>query len=145
MQTLYQQAILTHNREPHHYGEMDNPSLRVRVLNPVCGDEVTLMLAVVGEIIEDVRFTAQGCALCRASASMMSDLISELTITAADRLAEEVRLLFQGKAGIERLATFGELAALAGVRDHPARIKCVLLPWQALEDALEQWDDKVMG
>ena len=145
MQTLYQQAILTHNREPHHYGEMDNPSLRVRVLNPVCGDEVTLMLAVVGETIEDVRFTARGCALCRASASMMSDLIDGLTITAAGHLAEEVRLIFQGKADIEGLAAFGELPALAGVRDHPARIKCVLLPWQALADVLAQWDDGLMS
>lgn len=142
MQSLYQQAILAHNREPHHYGEMEDPSLRARALNPVCGDEVTLMLAVAGEIVEDVRFTARGCALCRASASMMSDLICGLTIAAAGRLQEEVRLIFQGKAAIDRLEAFGELAALAGVREHPARIKCVLLPWQALEEALAQWGDE---
>lgn len=138
MQSLYQQAILTHNREPHHYGEMENPALRARVLNPVCGDEVTLMLAVDGETIEDVRFTARGCALCRASASMMSDLIVGLRFAAASRLQEQIRLIFQGKVDIERLAGFGDLTALAGVREHPARIKCVLLPWQALEDALAE-------
>lgn len=136
MQPLYQQAILAHNREPHHYGEMENPALQARALNPVCGDEVTLMLAVEGETIEAVRFTARGCALCRASASMMCDLLVGLSLAAAGRLAEQIRLIFQGKVDIDRLAEFGELPALAGVRDHPARIKCVLLPWQALEDAL---------
>lgn len=145
MQSLYQQAILAHNREPHHYGEMENPSLRVKALNPVCGDEVTLMLAVAGATIEDVRFTARGCALCRASASMMCDLVLGLTIASAGRLEEEIRFIFQGKSDIDRLAEFGDLPALAGVRDHPARIKCVLLPWQALEDALVKWVNGLMG
>jgi nitrogen fixation protein NifU and related proteins len=137
LDALYQEIILDHNRRPRNYGELSGANRMVAGRNPLCGDEMTVWVRVEGGRIADVRFTAQGCAVSKASASLMTAAVKGKTQEEAEQLYERVHKLVTGKLGDDERAGMGPLAALGGVARFPIRVKCASLPWHALRKALD--------
>ncbi|HEX8903223.1 MAG TPA: SUF system NifU family Fe-S cluster assembly protein [Longimicrobiaceae bacterium] len=135
---VYQELILRHYRSPSHRGDMDSPDAVVMMRNPTCGDDIVLQLKVREGRIEDVRFKGQGCAISQASASMMSNLIAGKTFDEAGPLLARFREMIHGDAEAARDKSLGDLRALSGVARLPRRVKCAMLPWDALEEARRQ-------
>jgi nitrogen fixation NifU-like protein len=136
LDALYQEIILDHNRRPRNYGELAGAATSVSGRNPLCGDEMTLWVRVEGDRIEDARFVAQGCAVSKASASLMTTAVKGKTREEAAQLFERVHKLVTGKLSDEERSGLGALAALGGVSKFPIRVKCASLPWHALKQAL---------
>lgn len=135
---LYQSIILSHNRRPRNEREMEPCSGKAEGYNPMCGDKVTVFVNEVGGRLDDVSFVGEGCAISRASASIMTERLKGLgEEEARARIAEVYALLTSEEEPEADLERQGELAALIGVRRFPARIKCATLAWHALEDALD--------
>ena len=137
---IYQELILRHYRSPAHRGDMDAPDAVVTMRNPTCGDDIVLQLRVSGETIDDVKFKGQGCAISQASASMMSERLVGRTFTEAEPLLARFRDMIHGDPDAARDKALGDLRALAGVAKLPRRVKCAMLPWDALEEARKQVD-----
>ncbi len=140
LQSLYQEVILDHYRHPHHKGLREPYDAEVHHVNPLCGDEVTLRVALKdagGEpVVGDVSYDSLGCSISQASVSVMSELIIGKTVPEALTLAEEFLRLMQSKGELEPdEAVLGDGVAFAGVAKYPARIKCALLSWMAWKDA----------
>lgn len=134
LQDLYREVILDHNRSPRNFGEIDNADRVVNGVNPLCGDKLTLYLKLDGDRIEDARFEGTGCAISIASSSMMTERIKGATIDDTLGLFKEVHDMLIGVTDpAERME---KLAALAGVREFPSRVKCASLAWHALKTAL---------
>jgi nitrogen fixation NifU-like protein len=129
---LYQEIILDHARRPLNRGPLEDATVTVPAENPTCGDEVTLQLRVAAGRIEDARFTGQGCAICMASASMMTRAVKGKPCDEAGALFQKVHDGIQGAGDMPK----GEISALAGVKEFPQRVKCALLAWEALREAL---------
>ncbi len=145
LESMYQEIILDHYRNPHHKGLRDDYEAEVHHVNPTCGDEVTLRVhlsdAALGEnaVIEDVSYASQGCSISQASASVLSDLVIGKQIGEAFAIHEAFLELMQskgGSAGDEEVLE--DAVAFAGVSKFPARVKCALLSWMALKDATAQ-------
>jgi len=138
LKELYQQVILDHNRNPKNFRAMQDATRSVEGYNPLCGDHYTVFVRLEGEVIADVSFTGTGCAISKASASVMSAVLKGRTRDEAERLFNDFhRMVTEGapeEALVERL---GKLAAFAGVSEFPARVKCASLPWHTLHAALE--------
>jgi len=135
---LYREVILDHNRNPRNFGRLDPHDAEAKGHNPLCGDQLTLTLRRNGDRIEDLRFEGNGCAISMASASMMTEAVKGRDRAAATDLAARIHaLLTQDGASSEGL---GKLAALSGVREFPARVKCASLCWHTLNAALAQSD-----
>ncbi len=131
---LYRDVILDHNRRPRNFGPLEPADVSVEGFNPLCGDHLTLRLRMADGKIEDIRFDGHGCAISTASASLMTEAVKGLTRAQALALFDRVhRLLTDEAAGHEDL---GKLAALSGVREFPARVKCASLCWHTLASAL---------
>jgi nitrogen fixation NifU-like protein len=131
---LYRDVILDHNRRPRNFGPLEPADVSVEGFNPLCGDRLTLRLRMAGGKIADIRFDGQGCAISTASASLMTEAVKGLTQPAALELFDRMhRLLTDDAASPEDL---GKLAALSGVREFPARVKCASLCWHTLASAL---------
>ena len=133
---LYQEIILDHYRKPRGRctGEPEKGERCVHHSNPLCGDELTLRVKLDdGEQIKKVCFSGQGCAISQASASMMTEAVKGLNTLQANELVETVRQMMKGKDPVEDI---GDIEALEGVAQFPVRIKCALLAWMALKDAL---------
>src|SRR5262249_33637846 len=128
---LYQQTIVDHARRPRNFGPLEGANRTAEGSNPLCGDELRLHLKL-GDTIEAARFEGAGCAICLASASMMTLAVTNRTPAEAARLMQRVRELVAGGDG----ANLGDLASLKGVAQYPARQKCALLAWRALEAAV---------
>ncbi|HEX9983618.1 MAG TPA: SUF system NifU family Fe-S cluster assembly protein [Thermoanaerobaculia bacterium] len=137
LRELYQQVILDHNRNPRNFREMTEPSRRIEGYNPLCGDHYTVFLQLDGETIEDVTFVGAGCAISKASASVMSTMVKGKTKEEATRLFETFQRLVTGDAGSLSGTDLGRLAAFSGVSEFPARVKCATLAWHTLRTALE--------
>jgi nitrogen fixation NifU-like protein len=140
LESMYQEIILDHYRNPHHKGLRDPYDAEVHHVNPTCGDEVTLRVAlkeVGGEpVVEDVSFDSLGCSISQASASVMSDLVIGKPVSQAMRIGDEFLTLMRSKGETEADEDVLEDAvAFAGVSKYPARIKCALLGWMAWKDA----------
>jgi nitrogen fixation NifU-like protein len=132
---LYRDVILDHNRRPRNFGPLDTADATAEGFNPLCGDRLTLRLNLADDTIRDIRFEGQGCAISTASASLMTEAVKGKTRGEALALFERVhKLLTDDAAGAEDL---GKLAALSGVREYPARVKCASLCWHTLASALE--------
>ena len=143
LESLYQEIILDHYRRPHHKGLREPYGAEVRHVNPVCGDEVTLRVALkeagTGPAVADVSYDALGCSISQASASVLTDLVIGKTVSEGMAIAEEFLALMQSKGQAEADENvLGDAAAFAGVSRYPARIKCALLPWMAWKDATAQ-------
>jgi len=135
---LYRDVILDHNRHPRNFGDLEPADASVEGFNPLCGDRLTLRLQMAGERITDIRFEGQGCAISTASASLMTEAVKGQTRTDALALFDRVhQLLTDDAAPNDEL---GKLAALSGVREFPARVKCASLCWHTLVSALKTPD-----
>ena len=133
---LYQEIILDHNKRPRNFREIAGCTCSAEGNNPLCGDEVKVFVQREGGNISDVAFRGQGCAISRASASMMTGKTKGRSVDEARDLFAKVRTMLLGPEA-EPPRELGDLAALSGVRRFPARIKCALLPWHALDAALD--------
>ncbi len=131
---LYQEVILDHNRRPRNYGVLADATVEERGINPLCGDELTLYLRMDGDRIEDASFQGSGCAISRASASMMTALVKGKTRAEADALIEQFRGLATGQTVVDALPI--ALRAFSGVARLPQRVKCAVLAWHTLHSAL---------
>ena len=132
---LYQQMILDHNRNPRNFHRLENANRSAEGNNPLCGDRIHLFVQVDGETIKDVGFqmpAGAGCAISKASASLMTDAVKGKSIADAERMFQAFRDMLAGGANAP-----GKLAAFSGVRAFPSRIKCANLAWHALHAALQ--------
>lgn len=144
LRELYQQVILDHNKNPRNFHEMDDATARIDGYNPLCGDHYTVFLKTEGETIREVSFTGSGCAISKASASVMSSTVKGKSKEEAERLFETFHKLVTGDASGLSASDLGRLAAFSGVSEFPARVKCATLAWHTLRSALEgKADEKV--
>ena len=143
LRELYQQVILDHNKNPRNFREMADATRRVDGYNPLCGDHYTIYVKTEGENIAEVSFTGSGCAISKASASVMSSTVKGKSKEEADRLFDTFHRLVTGDASGLSAADLGRLAAFSGVSEFPARVKCATLAWHTLKNALEGRDEKV--
>ena len=137
---LYQELVLEHKRAPRHFGHLQAPTHQARGTNPQCGDDLQVELRVEGGQLRDIAFSGQGCAICVASASMMSEAVIGRDVATAEALQRRFRAVLTGEAEAEE-AHLGKLISLAGVSRYPSRIKCALLGWHALMHALADTPD----
>jgi nitrogen fixation NifU-like protein len=137
LNSLYQSIILDHNRRPRNFRELTDADRRSEGRNPLCGDEVTVWLRMEGDRIEDVSFVGSGCAISKASASIMTTTVKGKTRAEASALFERFHDLVTGNpAATPDDASLGQLAAFSGVSRFPVRVKCASLAWHALRAAL---------
>ncbi len=139
LKDLYRDVILDHNKRPRNFGQLENADARADGHNPLCGDRLTLSLKLNGDRVEDVRFQGKGCAISTASASMMTEAIKGKDRAAIEALFTKVHALLTEQSAVPS-PDLGKLAALSGVREFPARVKCASLCWHTLNAALEQSD-----
>lgn len=133
---LYQEVILDHNKKPRNYGVAPDANRKAEGHNPLCGDHIVLTLHVRDERVDNVAFEGQGCAICKASASMMTTVVKGKTVDEAEQLVQEFRDMATGKLDVQTQPHhLGRLTVFAGVRDLPARVKCAILPWHTLHAA----------
>ena len=136
LSALYQEMILDHYRRPRNKGTLEKADTSVEMKNPLCGDEIGLQLSFAGEEVSDVRFSGRGCSISQASASMMTQLVKGKTRSEIDSIRRRFRDLMLGQASADD-KELGSLRALSGVSRFPARVKCALLAWNALDRALD--------
>jgi nitrogen fixation NifU-like protein len=132
---LYRDVILDHNRKPRNFGRIEGTGAQADGHNPLCGDRLTVFVRLNGEQVADIRFEGKGCAISTASASLMTEAVKGKDRAAIQKLYDKVHeLLTQQDAPTD--ASLGKLAALSGVREFPARVKCASLCWHTLNAAL---------
>jgi nitrogen fixation NifU-like protein len=139
---LYQDIILDHYRRPRNKGTLEHATVSIPMRNPLCGDEITLELELSGDRIADVRFTGHGCSISQASTSMMTEMIKGMDAGEAEQVGRRFRAMVMGDADAASDAALGKARALAGVSRFPARVKCALLAWNALESGLARTETK---
>ena len=134
---LYQEVILDHNRRPRNFGRLDGSSQHAEGFNPLCGDRVSVYVRIDGDRISAVAVEGSGCAISKASASLMTDRVKGGTVVEARDLVERFQRMVTTPTdrGVEDL---GKLSALAGVREFPVRVKCASLAWHTLKAALDK-------
>lgn len=135
---LYQDIILDHYRRPRNKGTLEHASVSVPMRNPLCGDEITLELEMNGDQVADVRFTGRGCSISQASTSMMTEMVKGKNAAEIARIGERFRAMVMGDAAAADDVALGKARALAGVARFPARVKCALLAWNAMERGLTE-------
>jgi nitrogen fixation NifU-like protein len=140
---LYRDVILDHNRQPRNFGALEPADASVEGFNPMCGDHLTLRLRLSQDTISDIRFEGQGCAISTASASLMTEAVKGKSRGEALKLFERVHQLLTDDAA-PPAEELGKLAALSGVREYPARVKCASLCWHTLASALKSTDMKAL-
>jgi len=137
VQALYQQIILDHAKAPHGSGLREPFGAQVHHVNPTCGDEITLRAAVVAGIVTDVSYESLGCSISTAGASVMADTVTGLPVEDAMRRYELMLEMLQSRGNVEGdPELLGDAVAFAGVARFPARVKCALLGWAAMRDAV---------
>ena len=138
---LYQELILDHNRRPRNFGELPDATCRAQGHNPLCGDRIDVAARIDGNVITDVRFTGSGCAISKASASLMTEAIRERGVPDALALFDRFQAMLTTPADqpVDDGAV-GKLSVFAGVREFPMRVKCATLAWHTLKAALAQQD-----
>lgn len=138
LQELYQSLILDHNRSPRNFGTLEGADRHAEGYNPLCGDQVALDLRLEGDRIADIKFSGNGCAISKASASLMTTAVKGKTLAEAEALFAGFHGLVTGSAVPEDpKKTLGKLAIFAGVAEFPVRVKCATLAWHALHDAMK--------
>jgi nitrogen fixation protein NifU and related proteins len=136
LQDLYQEVVLDHGKRPRNFREVEGANHRAQGHNPLCGDQLTVTVKVEGGVIRDIGFQGQGCAISRASASLMTGAVKDRTREEAERLFEQVhKLVTEGPAEVDT-EVLGKLTVLSGVSEFPARVKCASLAWHTLRAAL---------
>jgi len=137
MRQLYQEVILDHNRKPRNYGAIPDANRHADGHNPLCGDHIKLSMNVLEDKIDAIAFEGHGCAICKASASMMTGAVKGKSVQDAETMVEEFRGMATGTLDPESADHhLGKLKIFAGVKDLPSRVKCAILPWHTLHAAL---------
>jgi nitrogen fixation NifU-like protein len=137
LRDLYQEVILDHNRRPRNYRHMEDADRVCEGFNPLCGDRLTLFVDLDGDTIRDVTFEGTGCAISRASASLMTDALKGKSLAEAEALFERFhRLVTSPTDQAIDMTGLGKLAVFSGVREYPTRVKCATLSWHTLRAAL---------
>ncbi len=136
LKDLYRDVILDHNRHPRNFGHLEHQDAHAEGHNPLCGDRLTVEVRLEGERIADIRFEGKGCAISTASASLMTEAVKGKDRATVGALFERVHALLTRDGPAD--PTLGKLAALSGVREFPARVKCASLCWHTLNAALER-------
>ncbi len=135
---LYQEVILDHNRSPRNFGELEGANGQAEGFNPLCGDQITVYLKLEGDVIQEIRFQGSGCAISKASASMMTLSLKGKTKTEAEVLFDRVHKMLLGELASEAATQeLGKLSLLAGVCNYPSRVKCASLAWHTFHTALQ--------
>jgi len=138
---LYQQVILDHNKKPRNFHKLENANRRAEGFNPLCGDQLNVYLHVEDDQVKEVSFEGSGCAISKASASMMTQAVKGKTKAEAENLFNEFHRMAMGELDEENEPNnLGKLTIFAGVRDYPARVKCATLSWHTMRAALEGQD-----
>jgi nitrogen fixation NifU-like protein len=137
LRDLYQEVILDHGRNPRNFRKLEAPCLQSHGHNPLCGDRITVYARLQGERIEELSFEGSGCAICMASASLMTERLRGATLEEAERTFAAVRSLVTGESNDETPSgLLGKLSVLAGVSRYPVRVKCAILPWHTLRSTV---------
>ena len=139
---LYQEVILDHNRRPRNFRVLEHATHQAEGYNPLCGDRLSLFLTLDGDVITDVGFQGSGCAISKASASLMTESVKGKTLAEAQALFERFQRMITGSSE-PAPADLGKLNVLAGVRQFPVRVKCATLAWHTLRAAADARDDVV--
>jgi nitrogen fixation NifU-like protein len=134
LRELYQEVIFDHNRKPRNFRAMAQPDHVAHGHNPLCGDQLTVYLSVADDVVADVSFEGHGCAISKASASLMTEAVKGRPLAEVEKLFQDFHALLTDVAPADR--DFGKLQVLAGVREFPARVKCATLAWHTLHNAL---------
>ncbi|SEL88275.1 nitrogen fixation protein NifU [Stigmatella aurantiaca] len=136
LRDLYQEVVLDHGKRPRNFRDVEGANHRAEGFNPLCGDQLTVALKLEGDVIQDIGFQGQGCAISRASASLMTGAVKDKTREEAEQLFAQVhRLVTEGPEGVD-MEALGKLTVLSGVSEFPARVKCASLAWHTLRAAL---------
>lgn len=136
LRDIYQEVILEHAKSPRNYRAVNAPTCKAEGFNPLCGDRCTVYLALRGDVIDDIAFQGSGCAISRASASMMTQSLKGKTTSEAEELFENFHRTVTGQDGSGNHPEIGKLAVFEGVSAFPARVKCATLAWHTLKAAL---------
>jgi nitrogen fixation NifU-like protein len=132
---LYQEVILDHNRKPRNWGTLTDATHKAEGHNPLCGDHLSLTLRLNGDAVDAINFQGESCAICKASASMMTTAVKGKSRREAEELIEQFRDMAIGRLDVSKPNRLGRLVVFAGVRDLPTRVKCAILPWHTLNAA----------
>lgn len=143
LSNLYQDLILDHNRAPQNFRRMEGANRRVEGNNPLCGDRLTVWLQLDGDVIKDAAFQGSGCAISKASASLMTSAVKGKSRTEATDLFERFQRLVTGTLPPAEAESLGKLVAFSGLSQFPVRVKCASLSWHAMRAALDQPDTVV--
>lgn len=137
LRELYQEVILDHNRRPHNFQVLPDANRKAEGYNPLCGDRLAVFLHLDGDVVRDISFVGAGCAISKASASLMTDAVKGKTVEEARRLFDAFHAMVTADTAREPdVSNLGKLAVLSGVREFPARVKCASLAWHTLKAAL---------
>lgn len=135
---LYQQVILDHNKKPRNFRVMEAANRRAEGYNPLCGDQLTVYLDLEGDLVKDVSFEGSGCAISKASASMMTQAVKGKSLEEAETIFNEFHRMVTGELNEETEPNnLGRLTIFSGVREFPARVKCATLSWHTMHAALK--------
>lgn len=137
LESIFRELILDHYRKPRNKGALEDPTMSVAMRNPLCGDEIEVMITVEDDRLKAVRFVGQGCSISQASASMMTELLTEKSLDEAIELERLFLALMRGDEKAAEDRKLGDLRALQGVAKLPVRIKCALLGWNAIDEAIK--------
>ena len=137
LRDLYQEVILDHNKAPRNFRELDGADRRADGDNPLCGDRLTVFVKLDGNTITEASFVGSGCAISKASASLMTDAVKGKSVPAARRLFEQFHEMVTDHSVPADSETLGKLVVFEGVRDYPARVKCASLAWHTLHAAID--------
>jgi nitrogen fixation NifU-like protein len=135
---LYQEVVLDHNKKPRNYGKVEDATHRAEGLNPLCGDHIWVSMKVEADAVAAIAFEGQSCAICKASASMMTAAVKGKPTADADALVESFRGMVTGTVDPKNVPALSRLSVFAGIKDLPSRVKCAVLPWHTLHAALHQ-------
>ncbi len=135
LRELYQSLILDHSQHPHNFKVLENANHSANGHNPLCGDQITLYMKVENDVIKNISFQGQGCAISKASTSIMTTILKGKTIVEAQSIFDKFQHMI--KTGEYDVVEMGKLAVLAGVYKYPVRVKCAILPWHTALKSLE--------
>jgi nitrogen fixation NifU-like protein len=141
---LYQEVILDHKRRPRNFGPLPDATRHVEGFNPLCGDHIHLHVKLEGDVIDDIRFEGEGCAISTASASLMTEALKGKPVRDAEALYQAVHALLTEEGFVADVSKLGKLSIFSGVRNFPSRVKCASLAWHSLAAAIEEGGDDVI-
>lgn len=137
LRDLYQEVIIEHGRRPRNFGQLSEPTCQAYGKNPLCGDQITVYMKITDDQISEISFDGQGCAICTASASLMTEHLKGKSVEAARQLFQTFHQLITEEGFVLSDESLGKLVILSGVAEYPARVKCATLAWHTLINALE--------